>query len=152
MGLASVAEKWFASKTYKLWILLIVIQAKYYSLKKIVIPNLAQKVSSAALSKKILLFIFNILDAIIPTDVSHPVDESEPTQEKEWDTEETTVVGEKESEETKSIFEVTTEPSKTTTSTEDDDEEYEIVPDTNCDDGEWVESEALKQVSTVCFP
>lgn len=92
--------------------------------------------------------MLKILDTIIPTDVTHPVDESEPTEEKEWDSEGTTVVSSKESEETKSILDITTEePSKATEGPGDEDE-YEIVPDTNCDDGEWVDSEDLEQVST----
>lgn len=47
-------------------------------------------------------------------------------------------------------FEVTTEqPSEVTEKETEDEDEYEIVPDTNCDDGEWVEVESTPQVRII---
>lgn len=88
-----------------------------------------------------------ILDSIIPTDVSHHVDESEPTAQ----TEETETTLQDESEGTKEsdltdIFEITTESYPTTKKETEDEDDYEIVPDTNCDDGEWVDDEKSKVV------
>lgn len=74
------------------------------------------------------------------------MDESEPTSQ----TEETETTLQDESDGTKEsfstdVFEITTEPSAEVTPKETEDEgEYEIVPDTNCDDGEWVDDEKPK--------
>lgn len=47
-------------------------------------------------------------------------------------------------------FEVTTQQSWEVTEKETENEdEYEIVPDTNCDDGEWVEVGSMPQVSII---
>ncbi|XP_057655869.1 papilin isoform X2 [Diorhabda carinulata] len=75
-------------------------------------------------------------DTLMPKDITHPVDESEPTKEYSGKREVTTtpLTTEWRSDET-TIFEITTSSSITST----DSDEYEIVPDTNCDDGEWVE-------------
>lgn len=85
-----------------------------------------------------------ISDTIIPTDITHHVDESEsPTQTEKLETTlQDESEGTKESELTDG-FEITTESSDEVTKkeTEDDDDDYEIVDDTNCDDGEWIEVE-----------
>ncbi|KAG5871898.1 hypothetical protein JTB14_030952 [Gonioctena quinquepunctata] len=79
-------------------------------------------------------------DTIMPTDVTHPVDESDIST--------VTIRSTELSEATESSTEsLSTDSSKATTAppaTEKptgDTEEYEIVPATNCDDGEWVEVE-----------
>ncbi|XP_018562061.1 papilin [Anoplophora glabripennis] len=80
-------------------------------------------------------------DTIMPTDITQSVDESETEKLKATVTSEST----KESEPTSAtdeLFDVTTEQSDMiTTLPEDDNDEYEIVPDTTCDDGEWVMSD-----------
>lgn len=96
-----------------------------------------------------MIFITFSSDSIIPTDVTQDLDESEPTSQ----TDKTDTTLQDASENTKEtfltdIFEITTEPSSETTMKEvEDDDEYEIVPDTNCDDGEWVEVEKTEEVS-----
>lgn len=75
----------------------------------------------------------------MPTDITQSVDESETEKLK------TTLVygSSKESEPTSAtdeLFDATTEQSDMITTLPENDE-YEIVPDTTCDDGEWVESD-----------
>lgn len=104
-------------------------------------------------SQKLLLsgcspFLFFFSDTIIPTDVTHDVDESEsPTQTEKIDS---TIQDETDGTEVSKLadgFELTTSPpSKVTSKAADDDDDFEIVPDTNCDDGEWVDVE--KQEAT----
>nr|XP_023024406.1 papilin-like [Leptinotarsa decemlineata] len=75
-------------------------------------------------------------DTIMPTDVTHSVDESEPTEDTSSITEKTTLEsGTSETSGTTRIIPTASSVTKTSTA----DLEYEIVPDTNCDDGEWVE-------------
>lgn len=75
----------------------------------------------------------------MPTDITQSVDESETEKLK------TTIAfdSSKESEPTlatDNVFDVTTEQSDVRTTSPDSDE-YEIVPATTCEDGEWVESD-----------
>ncbi|CAG9813449.1 unnamed protein product, partial [Phaedon cochleariae] len=77
-------------------------------------------------------------DTIIPTDVTHPVDESEPTADGS-STDVSVITESTDSTDSTSVVELTSPPST------DEDEEYEIVPDTNCDDGEWVETDETGQ-------
>ncbi|CAH1111392.1 unnamed protein product, partial [Psylliodes chrysocephalus] len=93
-------------------------------------------------------------DTIIPTDITQAVDESEPTKEssqkreatttpittgsEDTDGTEGTVPSISDASEVTAVFEGTTSRTPTTTENPDD---FEIVPDDNCDDGEWVDVE-----------
>lgn len=79
-------------------------------------------------------------DAIMPTDVTQSVDESDTEKTKTT----TAVDSSKESEPTLAsddAFEVTTEQNDMRTTPPDLSDEYEIVEDATCEDGEWVESD-----------
>ncbi|XP_050510138.1 papilin isoform X5 [Diabrotica virgifera virgifera] len=83
-------------------------------------------------------------DTILPTDITQSVDESEPTKESSQKREATTPVSATSEDLLSEETEVTSELETTTTSsvsTTPNPDDFEIVPDTNCDDGEWVEEE-----------
>lgn len=87
-------------------------------------------------------------DSIIPKVVTQTVDESEPTSQ----TKDTSITIPEESEGTTGteVTDITTESSAEVTEKQSENEDqYEIVPDTNCDDGEWVEVESTSQVGIV---